>query len=181
MAKAKQIHSQLAGILSELSALPPDPVPTYLHVCEWIGFAKQYTDAANLLATDGIAHADLPRILLAGHAMECALKACLLAKGASAPLSHDLIDLADRAIDAGFRLHEPELVAIVHLNSVFERDLVSLTKFRVRYPTKNLEASVKTYAPQLQLARVIDSLIEQASLANDFHNRYESSGIGPDA
>jgi hypothetical protein len=172
---------RLSGILSELCTLPPDPVPTYLHVCEWIGFARHYSDAASLLSANAATHADLPRILLAGHAMECALKACLLAKGADAPRSHDLVNLADRAIDAGFRLQDPELVAIVNLNSVFERDLVSLTKFRVRYPTKNFEASVRTYAPQVLLARVVDSLLEQASSINDAHNRHEWSGIGPDA
>ena len=181
MARAKEIHSRLAGFLSELYATPPDPIPTYLHVCEWIGFAKHYSEAASFLASKELAQSSLPRILVAGHAVECALKAFLHATGASAPHIHDLVDLADRAIDAGARLQEPELVAIVHLNSVFSRDIVSLRKFPVRYPAETFGASAKTHAPQLLLARIVESLVEQASSANEARNRHEWSGVGPDA
>ncbi|WP_084018400.1 HEPN domain-containing protein [Azoarcus olearius] len=181
MARAEEIRSRLAGLLSELYATPPDPIPTYLHVCEWIGFAKHYSEAASFLASKELGQPSLPRVLVAGHAVECALKAFLLARGASAPHIHDLVDLADRAIDVGARLQEPELVAIVHLNNVFSRDIVSLHKFPVRYPAKTVGASVKTHAPQLLLARIVDSLVEQARSANDTHNRHQWSGIGPDA
>jgi len=181
MARTDQLRSRLAVLLRGVSVDPSETVPAYLHVGEWIGFAIHYDEAANVLSGRDPTASDLPRLLLAGHAVECALKACLLAKGHVAPRTHDLVALADLVLSAGYSLQEPDLVAIVHLSSVFAKDLISSTEYRVRYPSKQFEARSRDYAPQTNVSRVVGSLVQQATTANEVHNRHAWSGIGPDA
>ncbi|MBA2660935.1 MAG: HEPN domain-containing protein [Bradymonadaceae bacterium] len=181
MGKTEAIRSRLKQFLPYDSQGSPERVPEYLHVIEWIGFAQQYNEAANTLSQHNESILWPPRALLSGHALECALKACLLSKGTEAPRDHDLVNLSDMVIDLGFVLYEPELAAIVHLNSVFFMDLVTLTKFKVRYPADFSEATTRSRVPQSFICRIVESLVLQAGKVNDFRNREAWSGVRGDA
>lgn len=181
MHKAQDVRLRLQHLLKDTDFGTKEDVPAYLQAIEWIGFAQQYREAADLLSQHKGTDPDLPRILLVGHAVECALKACLCVKAQPVPRGHNLVELADRALELGFVLHEPDLVAIVHLDSVFHKDLVTNTGFRVRYPTDQFEPSLRNRVSQPLAARIVDSLVNQASRYNEHANREPWSGVSSDA
>ena len=181
MPKAKDIRLRLQQMLKDEDGGRGEDLPPFLHAIEWMGFAQQYDEAAGLLSRHSRAASDLPRILLSGHSVECALKACLAVRARDVPRTHNLVALADLVIDLGFVLYEPELLTIVHLDSVFHEDLVSETRFRVRYPTEQFESSIRDHASQPQVARIVESLISQASRYNEHTNRKPWSAVSGDA
>jgi len=181
MLKAENIRARLKQLMSEATLPPNEDVSVFLHTIEWVGFAQHYNEAADSLSQRSGPVSDLPRILLSGHAVECALKACLVTKAHDVPRIHDLIVLSDRVLNFGFVLLEPELVAIAHLNSVFSEDLVSLTRFLVRYPSNQSEANFQRHVSQISVARIVDSLIAQVTKYNGNANRKPWSGVDEDA
>lgn len=176
MQKASKIKNRLQLLLSESFDREPELVTSYLQTIEWIGFAQQYSDAAKALEDRIGPVSELPRLLLSGHSIECALKACIVSKSQNVPQTHDLVVLADSVIELGFVLFEPELVSIVNLANVFFEDLVSKTRFRVRYPTKHVESNIRDSVSHQLLARIVTSLTEQASKYNEYANRENWSG-----
>jgi HEPN domain-containing protein len=171
MGKAQDIRRRLQLLLTESVLEPKEDIPIFLQASEWIGFAQHYSQAAESLSQREGQFSDLPQILLAGHSVECALKACLVARAQPVPHTHDLVALSDVVLDLGFVLHEPELVAITHLDSIFSQDLVSLARFRARYPTKQFQSNVQVHASAESIARIVTSLTSQASRYNEHANR----------
>ena len=141
-----------------------------MHVMEWVGYSNMYMDAAKQLpATEH--NLKLPATQLCGHAIECALKACLLAKGIEPALTHNLVKLADDAIASGYVLQEFELVQVVHLNQNYYASLISDAKFRARYPAQYFQGRREPVASPMLVSTIVASLCAQAAANNEGSNR----------
>lgn len=180
--RASEIKSRLVQVYESAEDLPAEPVSRYLRVLEWTGRASNFIEASAKLADSPLVeHHFYPRMLLAGHGLECALKAALLATGLEPQATHDLVALSDEVQNRGFRLFEPQLALIVHVDHYYHRDLRTKTKFKARYPTADSESDGGLSPPAASLSRLVQELQLQTSQANERLNRKAWSGVEPDA
>ena len=95
MSRTREVHDRIAPLLRDRAGFVTARNPAN-RLRDWIYFAQRYCAAASALEDTAETHLH-PRIQLYGHAVECALKAYLIAKQQSIPrgnAGHDLINLA---------------------------------------------------------------------------------------
>ena len=170
MTTAKEVQARLQRFYEDLPILPPERAPLYMHAIEWVGFATMYSDAARELS-EVDPRFTLPRLQLSGHAAECALKACIVSSGEVPDKNHDLVAHADAALSLGYRLSEPQIVQIVHLNQNYFASLTSGTKFKARYPTQYFEGRREPAVSSMLIEMLVKELCRQATAVNDARNR----------
>ena len=172
MGRAADARERVRQFMAE-QALPLDPLPLYMQVLEWTAFAEIYLSAARALETGAELEHLYPKTQITGHAIECALKACIAAHGATVPQIHDLVDLADRVLELGIKLSDIDLTCIVNLNREYYRDPVTATKFKARYPAE--DGGFRFRPPPVMLAgEVVRNLLDHAKRENDARNRLAS-------
>ena len=115
------------------------PFPDEWPVNNWVSFAEEYLSVASVI------HSHAPRrtrarMQVSGQAVECALKAFLVASKLIPPASHDLIQLCERAEEASLLVTEIEASAIFQISLDFFQDIGSGVKFKARYPSATTES-----------------------------------------
>ena len=159
MSNIDQIQQKIGSLYQGLQ--PSDVVISFAMVAyDWFHFADSYIRSAALLESKLPQHW-LPVLQLSGHAIECALKGCLVAANVGLPKSHDLIVLAKLGQENGYQLTDPEIAFLVHLSHYYHRDLATGTKHKARYPSnERLGGSV----PEVSMfVATIQSLMKQAT------------------
>jgi HEPN domain-containing protein len=164
MKKILEIQHKLQCIY-EASEEPTVKVPLALQTMEWKYFAESYAAAAKLIA-ETAPWLFLPRLQLAGHSVELALKACLSASGVQPPNEHNLVKLYCLVSDRGFKLNELEQACIVHLEHFYHQDLSTRTKFKARYPTTPSERRGGAVPDNSVFEAIVRSLCRQAEKVN---------------
>lgn len=131
---------------------------------QWLSLAQQFLAAATIVEREGPQHW---RVVVqnTGHSLECAFKACFLAKDTEPRRGHSLVELY-RAIDKlGFHLEKAQFTAIVHLHHHYFQALDTGTKFKARYPTGKSER-LGGVVPETSIYKaIVASLAEQVSKA----------------
>lgn len=160
MTDIEQIQRKIEKIYQAIGVQPVVNVPPTVQAMEWASRAKTYIAAASIVDKEAPQHW-LPVLQMTGHAMECSLKACLVAANIEPPHEHDLIKLYRLAAKHGFQLGGPDFAALVHLRHFYSRDLATNTPNKARYPAsgERLGGSVPSNAT---FVSIINSLIEQA-------------------
>ncbi len=113
--------------------------PVEWRAIEWIGFSQNYLRAAVVVQADNVFRSPAS-LYLAGHGLECALKACIRADGDVSPNSHDLVRLMEHAEAKGYRLHEHQLWCLIRLNWNTFADPETGTAWKARYPPPQAES-----------------------------------------
>jgi hypothetical protein len=170
MPTAKELQEGILPFYQELLVDPKERVPHYMHVMEWIGYATMYKDAARELHEPAPQFA-LPRLQLSGHAMECALKACIVAKGEAPARTHDLVQLVDTVVSLGYVVIQRDLGSIVHLNQNYFSSMLSGTRFKARYPALHFQGRREPAVSSLLIDRIVIDLCRQAHEVNELNNR----------
>ena len=168
MATAASLEARLKTLYASLPG-PTRQVPRYLQVLQWIHFAEQYQAAAEHLSTRTVPLFD-PWFQLVGHALECSLKAYLVAVGVTVRKEHDLVRLTDLARGSGLNIHEHDIAMLVHMNHVYSRDLRSSSRFNSRYPTEEMEHTGGSVPSQKRLTSIVSHFCAQASSENELRN-----------
>jgi HEPN domain-containing protein len=155
----KKIYKPPRGARGPILKAAQIPLP--LQAFEWAALAQEYVSAASVLdREDGPRR---PMLHMAGHAVECSLKACLVAVNEKPPQTgkkgHDLDSLYELAEKHGFQLDHRQLAMIVHLHHHCVEDLVTGTRYKMRYPAtcEGLGGPLPDCVP------VVRALIEQAA------------------
>ena len=161
MTDIKQIQKKIASLYQAIEVDPMVSVPPKQQVKEWAWFAKDYIAAASIVKREAPQHI-LPVLQMTGQAMECSLKACLVAANTEPPTQHDPVALYELAADLGFQLADPDIAAIVHLQHFYFQDLATGTKYKSRYPTNRIERVGGSVPSNATFVSIIHSLIEQA-------------------
>jgi hypothetical protein len=141
MSHVREVHDRLEPLLRDRECLDLTCSLTS-KIRDWVYFAQRYCAAAVALEDAEDTHIH-PRIQLYGHAIECALKACLVAKRQPIPKGnkgHDLINLATLVEQHGYYVTEAQAIAIVQVSSLFYMDIGSKTLFKARYPIDKAES-----------------------------------------
>jgi hypothetical protein len=144
--------------------------PAYVMTLEYVHFAENYISAAGVIAGTQPPHHYLPLMQLTGHAIECAMKACISATGGKLPkgaAGHNLVSLADRILELGFEATEPEKAFVVHVNHLYASDLYTGTTFKARYPSQDMERLGGSIPPHEVLRMFVSSLCQQATRRNE--------------
>ncbi len=172
MGQAAEIQQSLRQLYRTAGSvrLSSRPTPTYLRVLNWVAIAEQYAAAADALAAEAELSHIRPRMLLIGHALECSLKACLAAACLKTPRGHDLVNLTDLVLDAGYQLQQAQIAWVVHVDHVFNEDLRTSAKYKVRYPTETYESTGASLPPQSALTETVAALLHQARTRNEALN-----------
>ena len=134
--------------------------PLEYQVRSWINYSRDYIAAAAKVKDD--MRLWLPRMQLTGQAVECALKACLVAAEVTPPRHHDLVELSHLVTKHGYTLSERDAAWIVHVNNYFYEDLTTSTRYKARYPAENWEMLGGTVPRQEDCAALVRSLCDQA-------------------
>lgn len=132
----------------------------------WVFFAQRYCAAAIALDDPLDTHI-YPRIQLYGHAVECALKAFLVAKKQSIPrgnAGHDLVNLVSIVEAQGFYVSELQAIAVVQLSSLFFKDIGSGTGYKARYPTAPFESRENIVGNFDNISELVISLCNECSI-----------------
>jgi hypothetical protein len=141
---------------------PKIDVPPALQVMHWISFATDYIAAASLI-DEQAPQRWLPRLQMAGQAVESALKACLVSAHREPPNHHNLAQLYELASEHGFTLDDPDLAAIVHLGHFYFQDVATGTRYKTRYPTEQTERLGGAVPYNSVYVSIVRSLIKQAA------------------
>ncbi len=141
-------------------------VPVSLKVKQWVSFAEEYISATSIIDIQKPQYL-LPKLQMTGQAVESALKACLVAAHEDSPNSHDLVQLYELAAKHGFHLGNPDIAAIVHLGHFYFQDLVTSTKYKIRYPTIQIERLGGSVPTNSTFVSIVRSLCEQATERNN--------------
>lgn len=171
MVSARDIQARLQPLYDSSPAFPTEDVPSFLHAKEWIGFATMYAEAARALSGGAAQTFVLPALQLAGHSVECALKACIISAQGSYKNTHDLASLTDCALDLGYVMHEPSVVQIVHLNQNYFVSMASGTKYKARYPIERFEARREPVVSTALIYNIVKDLCAQADRRNESNNK----------
>ena len=178
--RASEIKNRLVQAYESAEDLPSEAVPRYMRVVEWTRRASDFIEASEKLVDSPLfEHHFYPRMVLAGHGLECALKAALLAAGIEPPTTHDLVALSDEVQNKGFRLSEPQLALIVHVDHYYHKDLRTRTKYKARYPAAEFESDGGPSPPATLLSRLVQELQLQVDQTNERLNRRAWSGMEP--
>src|SRR5688572_12018806 len=117
-----QYNAQLST-LRQADELSKRVTPAYLKTLEYVLYAESYISAASVVA--GSQNLLLPLMQITGHAIECAMKACISATGGEplkGPDGHSLVSLGDRILSLGFEATEPQKALVVHVNHLYASD-----------------------------------------------------------
>jgi hypothetical protein len=159
----------------KLSALHPNDessdqvTPPYLRTLEYIHYAESYILAAGNVA-DNFRISFLPLMQLTGHAIECAMKACISATGRKPPTGpegHSLVGLGDCILSLGFEVTEQHKAFVVHINHLYASDLASGSRYKARYPSQKLERLGGSIPPHDAIRQLVKSLCRQAVTRNE--------------
>jgi len=159
MADIEEIRRKIEKIYQAIDE-PKEDLPPKLRVMWWASFAKDYISAASILHKEAPQYW-LPILQMTGHAVECALKACLVAANKNPPKHHDLIKLYGLVAEFGFQLSDSDKAAIVHLWNFYFEDLATHTQYKARYPAEQIERLGGTVPRHSSFVSIVDSLIEQ--------------------
>jgi hypothetical protein len=164
--------SSILTVLDRLASIAQDREKLRFHQQSsnpkrnWIFFAQRYCAAAIAL-DDPIDTHIYPRIQLYGHAVECALKAFLIAKKQPIPRGnggHNLINLVSIVEAQGFYVSELQAIAVVQLSSLFFRDIGSGTGYKARYPTYSLESRENIVGNFDNISKLVISLCDECEI-----------------
>src|SRR3990172_10434654 len=180
MTEIDQIRYQLEKAYEAYDSYekPNLSVPTELLAYKWATFAVEYIYAASILAKEEFRFIK-PQMLLTGHAIECVLKAYLVASRSDPPDKHDLVQLYNLAKNYGYQLNDKSLAMIVPVNHYYYKDLGTKTKYKARYPTKTSERSGGSVPPNSICISIVNTLIEQISnnIVYPFREMFDSLKI----
>jgi HEPN domain-containing protein len=158
MSKIAEIETRLTGLLQDLSHSESKP-RTWM-IGEWMFFAQQYIEAATLLDDSPIAD-NVAKLQLSGHALECALKAFLLAATQSTPKTHNLLALGKSAEEAGCHVTEMQAIAVFQLSLSYSIDIATNTRYKARYPTHEFESKVRATPFHDSVAELVANVLAQ--------------------
>lgn len=161
MATVREVESRMRGFLSKRYADDLER-PVEWRVSEWIGFSKNYLGAAVVVEADNCCVSPAS-LYLAGHGLECALKACMCADGEVPARSHDLVHLMELAEEKGYRLREHMLWRLVRLNWQILSDPETRTKWKARYPLDQHEADAMRPPKAVEALDLGVDLLKQVS------------------
>ena len=161
MSKIDEIKEKLSKLYKWGAQSQNVNIPRPLQAQEWFSFCREYIDAATELDKHGFKYI-LPRIQLTGHAVEGALKSCLLAANRDPTHQHDLVFLYKECEKLCIMLDEKSLGAIVHLNHYYFCDLATETKFKARYPAKNVERLGGAILFNVTYVSIVNTLLKYA-------------------
>ena len=164
MSDIQRIQQKIAKIYRAMEE-PKIGVPLALQVMQWVSFAEDYIAAASIIDGQAPQHW-LPRLQMTGHAIESALKACLVAVHAEPPNHHNLVQIYELASKHGFQLGNSDLAAIVHLGHFYFQDVATSTKYKTRYPTDKMERLGGAVPSNSAFVSIVRSLSEQATEKN---------------
>jgi hypothetical protein len=159
----------------KLSALQPADetlkraTPTYLTTLEYVNYAESYILAAGIVA-ERSPISFLPLMQLTGHAIECAMKACISATGSKPPKGpegHSLVGLGDCILGLGFEVTEQHKAFAVLVNHLYASDLATGSSYKARYPSPNMEGLGGSIPPHDALRQLVESLCCQAKMRNE--------------
>lgn len=158
MSKIAEVESRISPLLEDYAL--HDPKPLNWLVREWMYFAQQYIEAANVLDNTP-ADMDVAQFQVSGHAVECAFKAFLLVSGQKPGNSHDLLALGKAAESHGCYVTEMQAIAVFQLSRSYSRDIPSRTKYKARYPTANFEQRPSAVSSHDEVSDLVSSVISQ--------------------
>lgn len=158
-----EIKRRLQQTYRAVGALPDTTItaPLAIQAKEWWYFARDYSRAAQVIYEKS-PYLWLPRLMLTGHSIELALKACLLELGIQPPREHSLVNLYCLLSDREFELSELEQACIVHLEHFYNMDLATETKYKSRYPATRSEHLGGAVPDHPVFENIIESLFGQA-------------------
>lgn len=126
------IARRVAAVYEPLRQLEPkiENAPTEVTVQRWAAYARDYIESAGIIERTSRQHW-LPVIQLTGHAIECALKACIAGSREPVPRTHDLVELLKLA---QAELREAQVAMICHISRLYFKDFQTNAEYKSRYP-----------------------------------------------
>jgi hypothetical protein len=132
----------------------------------FVYYSESYIRAAGVTAADPL-RSLLVLMQLTGHAIECAMKACIASTGGKVPQYHNLVNLGDQVLGLGFNVSEQHRAFVVHVNHIYAHDLYTESTYKARYPSRNTEALGGSVPPHSAFAELVTSLCLQAKERNE--------------
>ena len=164
MGKIKKAQFKIKK-LYESSKEPSFSVPIKKQATAWSYIAEEFLMAASILDKKG-PNFIRPRLQLTGHAIECSMKACIASVGAEPPggsEGHDLVHLYEIIDKNGFHLEDRLQAMIVHLNHHYFQDLVTESRYKIRYPAKTTERLGGVLPIHSDMKAISNTLLVQAA------------------
>lgn len=158
--KIQILSHRLSGLLED-SSESGEQLSTAWKVRDWNSFSEEYLFAAACLRSqDSLCIRACLQV--SGHAIECALKACLASTGRPVPGTHDLVSLCGQVEMAGFHVTEMQALALFQLSLHYFRDVGTGTKFKSRYPMEKSESSETPIPVHSAVSQLVESLLHQS-------------------
>ena len=159
MKSVREAEARMRGFLSpRYTEKAAEPIER--QAVEWIGYAQNYIRASVVVQADNAVRSPAS-IYLAGHAVECALKACIRAAGEKSKFVHDLVTLMEKAEEKGYSLHEQQLWCLVRLNWYTFADPETDTVLKGRYPSDQREADPMQPPDAVEVLGICTDLFKQ--------------------
>ncbi len=132
---------------------------------DWLAYARMYGQACSALDDPPCTHA-LPRVQLAGHAIECALKCYLTYKQVPLPqgsTGHDIFALGLLAEEHGCLVTELEAIAIYQASLLYFQGAGSGDRYASRYPTGRQKPPKSIVGSFQKIEEFIESVARQVA------------------